>query len=466
MKKANEFIYTEEVTGEIVNIPITLLHHHHQNPRKEFGDLSELTESIKQNGIFQNLTVVPFWFELTGVGCDDPKQQAEMGYLVVIGNRRLEASKLAGLETLPCIISNMSKKEQLSTMLAENMQRADLTIYEQANGFQMMLDLGDSIEDISKISGFSESTIRRRVKLTELDQEKLKEVSSRQISIADLQRLNQIKDINTRNKVLNDIGTDNFDFSVTQAIRKEERKIKEETARSILLSKGLEEINYSDSYSGDYKSCLDKYFYNLDEITENFDTKDAEVFAISYGAIYFKKRRTEEEKSKEEEEKANNVRSRKEVENRVKQLNDIAEIFEETRKAFIENLPVKTIKENFAYIVATHIYCSITDFPYIDEDDYIEEFRVDFKDEDEDNFSIDTVLDKISDCPERAMLRAIILQINPSDKKYHDNFDGEFTENEHLDNIYDLLLKLGYKMSDMEKQYATGKHPLFTPDEE
>lgn len=464
MKKTNEFIYTEEVTGEIVNIPIKLLHHHHQNPRKDFGDLTELTESIKQNGIFQNLTVVPFWFELTGVGCDDPKQQAEMGYLVVIGNRRLEASKLAGLETLPCIISNMSKKEQLSTMLAENMQRADLTIYEQANGFQMMLDLGDSIEDISKISGFSESTIRRRVKLTELDQEKLKEVSNRQISIADLERLNQIKDINTRNKVLNDIGTNNFDFSVTQAIREEERKTNEETARSILISKGLEEINYSDSYSGDYKSCLDKDFYNLDEITKNFDTKDAEVFAISYGAIYFKRKITIKERREEKNEEKEIAIEREKRINRVKKLDDIADIFEETRKAFIENLPVKTIKENFAYIVATHIYCSITDSPYIDEYDYIGEFKFDC--EDEDNFSIDTVLDKISDCPERAMLRAIILQISPGYKTYHDNFDGEFTVNEHLDNIYDLLLKLGYKMSDMEKQYATGKHPLFTPDEE
>ena len=463
MKKTNEFIYTEEVTGEIVNIPIRLLHHHHQNPRKDFGDLTELTESIKANGIFQNLTVVPFWFEITGVGCDDPKQQAEMGYLVVIGNRRLEAAKAAGLETLPCIISDMNHKEQLSTMLAENMQRADLTIYEQANGFQMMLDLGESIEDISKVSGFSESTIRRRVKLTELDQEKLKEVSSRQISIADLERLNQIKDINTRNNVLNDIGTNNFDFSVTRAIKEEKRKTNEETVRSILLSKGLEEIDYGDSYKGDYKKCLlDDYYYNLDKITENFDTKDAEVFAISYGAVYLKRRVTEEEKQEEKNEENERAAEREKTKNRVNQLDDISDIFAQTRKAFIDNLPVKTIKDNWAYIVATHIYCSITNSPYIDEDDYIEEFRVDFE-EDEDNFSIYTVLNKISDCPERAMLRAIIMQMSDGDTKYHQRWDGEFTENENLDNVYDLLLKLGYKMSDMEKQYATGKHPLFAP---
>lgn len=93
--KNQKFVYTEDVTGEIVNIPIELLHHHHQNPRKDLGDLSELTQSIKANGIYQNLTVVPYWFEISGVGCDDPKQQSEMGYLVVIGNRRLEAAKSA-----------------------------------------------------------------------------------------------------------------------------------------------------------------------------------------------------------------------------------------------------------------------------------------------------------------------------------------------------------------------------------
>ena len=53
-----EFIYTEEVTGEIVNIPVGLLHHHPDNPRKDLGDLAELTASIKAKGVMQNLTVV------------------------------------------------------------------------------------------------------------------------------------------------------------------------------------------------------------------------------------------------------------------------------------------------------------------------------------------------------------------------------------------------------------------------
>ena len=59
------------------------------------------------------------------------------------------------MEELPCVVVEMSEREQLSTMLTENMQRSDLTVYEQAQGFQMMLDMGDTVEDIAEKSGFS-----------------------------------------------------------------------------------------------------------------------------------------------------------------------------------------------------------------------------------------------------------------------------------------------------------------------
>ena len=113
--------------NNITMIPICQLLHHPENPRKDLGDLTELAESIKQNGIMQNLTVV----------------QVDDGlYNVVIGNRRMAAAEMAGLEEVPCVISEMDYKTQVATMLMENMQRQDLTVFEQAQGFQMMMDLG------------------------------------------------------------------------------------------------------------------------------------------------------------------------------------------------------------------------------------------------------------------------------------------------------------------------------------
>ena len=59
-------------------------------------------------------------------------------------------------------------------MLEENMQRSDLTIYEQAQGFQLMLDLGDTEEQIAEKTGFSKTTIRRRLNIAKLNQDELK----------------------------------------------------------------------------------------------------------------------------------------------------------------------------------------------------------------------------------------------------------------------------------------------------
>ena len=149
-------------------IEISKIYPHPDNPRKDLGDLTELAESIKANGILQNLTVIPYIGEVTG-------EILEGKYRVIIGHRRLAAAKLAGLAEVPCMVSDMKLREQVATMLTENIQRSDLTIYEQAQGFQMMLNFGDSVNDISGRTGFSETTVRRRVKLLALDSEKFRQ---------------------------------------------------------------------------------------------------------------------------------------------------------------------------------------------------------------------------------------------------------------------------------------------------
>ncbi|MBR3243996.1 MAG: ParB/RepB/Spo0J family partition protein, partial [Parasporobacterium sp.] len=119
--------------SEFIQIDINDLIPHPDNPRKDLGDLAELTESIRTNGILQNLTVVK----------DGDK------YKVIIGHRRLAAAKAAGLTELPCTVADMDERQQLCTMMEENMQRQDLTIPEQAYGFQYMLDLGETVSSIA-----------------------------------------------------------------------------------------------------------------------------------------------------------------------------------------------------------------------------------------------------------------------------------------------------------------------------
>ena len=124
-------------------IEISRLRNHPQNVRRTYGDIEELADSIKKNGVMQNLTVIP-----------DPEKEG--CYLVVIGNRRLMAAQKAGLETVPCQIADMDPKTVAETMLLENMQRNDLSIIDQAYGFQLCLDLGDTakISNLAYITPF------------------------------------------------------------------------------------------------------------------------------------------------------------------------------------------------------------------------------------------------------------------------------------------------------------------------
>lgn len=228
---------------EIKNLSIDALRHHPNNPRKDLGDLTELAESIKRSGIMQNLTVV-----------DNGAEQLD----VVIGNRRLEAAKLAGVEYVPCVLAEMTEAEQLATMLAENMQRADLTVYEQVQGIQLMLDIGESVESISKRTGISESTVRRRAKLGELDGDKLKAASERQVTFADYESIFKIQDKEQRNKLLDVVGTKDFTFKLRQAEQAQENAEKIQRYRDEVAKTGeeLPELNDHERWSSNYVQIL------------------------------------------------------------------------------------------------------------------------------------------------------------------------------------------------------------------
>ena len=192
--------------NNIIMIPIGQLEHHPENPRKNIGDITELTESIRKNGIMQNLTVVRNRF-------------VPDLYTVVIGNRRMEAAKAAGLAEVPCVISDMDPRTQIATMLEENMQRSDLTAYEQAQGFQMMMDLGYTEEEISEKTGFSRTTVNRRLKMAELDKDTFQQAVGKQITMDDLDRLGQLESVKERNALLKEYGENNFEWKLSRAIK-------------------------------------------------------------------------------------------------------------------------------------------------------------------------------------------------------------------------------------------------------
>ena len=213
--------------AELIYLPVADIYPHLDNPRKDLGDLTELADSIKANGVLQNLTVVRghtisleehiAMCKRAGVsktaaeGLYDPESSyVPDGYTVIIGHRRLAAAKLAGEETVPCVVTALTPEEQVKTMLMENIQRSDLTVYEQAQGFQMMLNMGETVESIAKDTGFSTTTVRRRVKLLDLDAEKFKKSEARGATLQDYMELDKIEDPELKNRALEAIGTDSF----------------------------------------------------------------------------------------------------------------------------------------------------------------------------------------------------------------------------------------------------------------
>ena len=200
---------------------------HPKNPRKSLGDLTELTESIKKNGIMQNLTAVP-----------DPDK--EDGYMIIIGHRRFAAGKKAGLKEFPVSIACLDEADQIKIMLCENIQRSDLTAIEQAEGFQMMIDFGITVQELSDETGFAPSTIYHRLNIAKLDKDLLKKKMD-QLTLTDLIELEQIDDVEVRNRILKNSNRQTFAQSVQAAVNEQKTKLNEEAFVERLKAAGLTE---------------------------------------------------------------------------------------------------------------------------------------------------------------------------------------------------------------------------------
>lgn len=199
-------------TTELTNIALDKIYAHPNNPRKDLGDLTELSASIKENGIMQNITVVP-------------KSDGKEGeYTVLIGHRRCEASRLAGLKEVPCkIVEGLSEAQQIEVMLCENMQRADITIEEQAESFQQLLLFGLTEEDIAKKTGFSRRTVQRRLNIAKIDADARKEAAF-QLSFDDYEQLSKISSIEKRNEILKKASSSgDLTYKVEYALKEEKK---------------------------------------------------------------------------------------------------------------------------------------------------------------------------------------------------------------------------------------------------
>lgn len=450
--------YPESEQASIVLIPVEQLYPHPDNPRKDLGDLTELADSIKATGVLQNLTVVPRTVtgEITG-------ETWQKGYTVVIGHRRLAASKLAGMKELPCVVSDMSLQEQVRTMLMENMQRTDLTIYEQAQGFQMMLNLGDSIDEIARKSGFSQTTVRRRVKLLELDQEKFKASVDRGANLMDYMELDKIDDSELKNEVLEAIGTNNFRQKLASAIETEKsRKLIAERVQALsAFATQVEKTDHSTMrYVRNYGIWNKK-----DEVTRPDDADTvAYFFYVGMNQVDLYRQIVEEPEDTEAEARAERIKA--ELERRHAELETVSRAAYQARYAFIKNFAAA--KKNVATVCrfAAGMLLRCHDDP---DDAMMSELLGIGVDTENDEIDTTAFDERSKESPEYTLLTTAYASFDAEGVNYFwwhwDATKGSmvctYDKNEHLDFLYEILTELGYEMSDEEKALQAGTHELF-----
>ncbi len=146
-------------------------------PRKniDLEDLKELSQSIREHGILQPLVV-------TKLERETPRG-VEVEYVLIAGERRLEAAKLAKLREVPVIVKNVSNRNRLELSLVENIQRANLNAIDRAHAFKRLeKDFGLRHSDIAEKIGKSRETITNTLRLLDLPPEMQKAIEIQKIS--------------------------------------------------------------------------------------------------------------------------------------------------------------------------------------------------------------------------------------------------------------------------------------------
>lgn len=140
---------------ELTYLSLDRLGPHPDNVRKNLGDLAELTKSIDGTGILEPLLVLP------------PNDEGV--HLVVAGHRRLAAAlKATSVTEVPCVIRDLDPAEVVEAMLVENLQRAEISPVEEAQGYARLVELGTTVTTIAKKVGRTPAHVKGRLALTTL----------------------------------------------------------------------------------------------------------------------------------------------------------------------------------------------------------------------------------------------------------------------------------------------------------
>ncbi len=140
----------------VIQLKIDAIAPNPSQPRKHFdeGEMMSLAASVRQNGILQPLSV---------------RKDEQGRYILIAGERRLRAARLAGLTRVPCILLQADERQAAVLAMMENLQREDLSCFEEAEGIQRLIDMGGlTREEVALRLGKAQSTLANKLRLLQL----------------------------------------------------------------------------------------------------------------------------------------------------------------------------------------------------------------------------------------------------------------------------------------------------------
>lgn len=170
-----------EETEEVQELDLSDIRPNPYQPRKKFDDksLKELSDSIKENGVFQPIIV----------------RKSVNGYEIIAGERRYRASKLAKKKTIPAIVRKFDESQMMEVAVLENLQREDLTPLEEAQAYEMLQkNLGLTQEEVSKRMGKSRPYIANYLRLLTLPNKTKHLLQHGELSMGQARTLLALKD--------------------------------------------------------------------------------------------------------------------------------------------------------------------------------------------------------------------------------------------------------------------------------
>lgn len=311
-----------------------------------------------------------------------------------------------------------------------------------------------------------ERSVKSNGKKTDIDYDCNRKIASapRQPTLADYERLNQIKDIDVRNELLKSIGTNNFDNRLYSAVQKQKTDEEKEKIEKLCLEHGMIKAQKHDEIPSNYEYT--GFFAFKDLIGKDFADGRKRYFYFGYGSnIYIyaealekqEKNDAEEEKRKLEEQRWDEL---------VEQAEEIDERCEALRRDFMldTNFNDSNKKQELVKFIVAQVAAGASNKKYRFEEIIEHDFE---NDENTDSY----INEHWSDNSGRMLMATAYALCQRSYEKLSFIYVGYNSKtisrknNPDLNKFYALLCKLGYVMSDEEIQLRDGTHPIFTTGE-